>query len=29
MNGYKKDYGLEKRFFEFTDMRELMEYASK
>ena len=29
MNGYKKDYGLEKKFFEFTDMRELMEYASK
>ncbi len=29
MNGYKKDYGLEKKFFEFTDMRELMEYSSK
>ena len=29
MNGYKQDYGLEKRFFEFTDMRELMEYSSK
>ncbi len=29
MNGYKKDYGLEKRFFEFTDMRELMEYSAR
>ena len=29
MNGYKKDYGLEKKFFEFTDMRELMEHSAK
>lgn len=29
MNGYKKDYGLEKKFFQFTDMRELMEYSAK
>ena len=29
MNGYRKDYGLEKKFFEFTDMRELMEYAAR
>lgn len=29
MNGYKKDYGLEKKFFQFTDMRELMEHSAK
>ena len=29
MNGYRKDYGLEKKFFQFTDMRELMEYSAK
>ena len=29
MNGYKEDYGLEKKFFEFTDMRELMEHSAK
>ena len=29
MNGYKNDYGLEKKFFEFTDMRELMEHSAK
>ena len=29
MNGYKSDYGLEKKFFQFTDMRELMEHSAK
>ncbi len=29
MNGYRKDYGLEKKFFQFTDMRELMEHSAK
>jgi len=28
MNGYKKDYGLEKKFYEFSDMRELMQHSA-
>lgn len=28
MNGYKKDYGLEKKFYEFSDMRELLDHSA-
>lgn len=29
INGYKKDYKLEKKFHEFTDLREMVAYSAK